>query len=37
MSFALKESGILNVTVMHQSEENVNILGIFLSSERSHI
>lgn len=37
MSFALKESEILNVTVMHQTEENVNILSMFLSSERSHI
>lgn len=35
--FALKESDILNVIATHQTEENVNILRIFSSSEKSRI
>lgn len=37
MSFAVKESEILNVIAMHQTEENVNIVSTFSSSEKSHI
>lgn len=37
MSCVPKESEILNRIVMHQTEENMNILNIFLFSEKSCI